>query len=174
VAPNGREGGRGVTYQFTVLPHIEFTVLVYSGTVTKADFDTVWAEMVETSGYEPYFDELVVLAPDADFSGIKYEISIEESRRYAKVARSRPVRAKRSAFVCATDMQVYMARMFIAFVRVSGLTGTEIECFRELGPTLDWIEGSGAPRAPARADIVRVLKQFGQAWCLEQTTAYLG
>ena len=162
-----------MAYKLTFLPHMELSILGYSGPVSQADFDGVWAQVSESKDYDSYFDDLVILGPDADYSGVEYHVSMEQSRKFVEINQvllhKKP---KRTAFICATDMQVLMVHMFVAFVRANGRDQNQVECFRSSAPALAWIEDSKGPdRSLDRAEIRLVIAAINQAWCVDKEAA---
>lgn len=159
-----------MAYSIKVLPGRGLCLFGYSGKLTQADFDGVWRELGACDFYRPEFDDLVVIGPDADYSDFQYAAASEEAERYARVRGSMTLQqAKRTAVICATDMQVVVTRMFAAYLKANSPSLVAVECFRDLGESIDWLEAKDRPRD--RDEIETHLRAMGHNWCCSAPAA---
>ena len=162
-----------MAHSVKVLPQFELTILGYSGRLSAADFDGVWNALATNKESRVEFDDIAVLAPDADYSDVAYEISMAQAERYVRAHRPPNLCVpKRSAFLCANEMQATMARMFAAFVQVSGCTNVQILAFTSLQSTIAWFEREKSGRPIIDMKLVRaMLIEMGHGWCARSIAA---
>lgn len=160
-------------YKLRVLPQDGLCLLVYTGKVSEADFDDVWRAVAASDDHYPTIDDLVILAPDADYSDIGHDLAIEQAQHFVELQdKGRTGDHKYTAFVCANDMQVIMTRMFAAYVMTHGPAYVRIETFRDVDSALDWLQPSkGSGRRIDRQDVKRRLREMGQGWCCGEAAA---
>lgn len=162
-----------MAYKLRILPQDCLCLLAYSGKVEQADFEGIWRDVAVAEGYRPDMDDLVVLGPDADFSDIAHHMSIEQAQKFVEARDAAGTRRrKHSAFVCGTEMQVVMTRMFSAYVLSLGSSDVCTETLRDLDGALDWIGSSRDDGPPIDAkEVKRQLREMGHGWCCGEAAA---
>ena len=161
-----------MTHKLKVLLEDELSVLVYSRRIQASEFDEVRQELDAIPGFSPLFDDLTLLAPDADYSEIAPEVAMAQAVKFVEAFSAMPLkRPKRCAFVCTTTMQVAMARMFGAFVYSRAIPNLDVRDFMSLEPALDWIDECRPSRKLNRARIEKALDQMGERWCIKRNAA---
>ena len=159
-------------HKLKILGHIELSVLAYSGRVSATELDEVWQLLEVTPSYSPYFDDITLLAPDADYSDIAPEVALAQSQKFVEAFRAKALeRPKRSAFVCSTNMHVAMSRMFGAFVYSQAIPNLDVRDFMSVEEAIAWVEPARQGRKIDRAEIARVIDQMGADWCLKSSAA---
>lgn len=156
-------------FQLRFLAPAELAILCFKGHLTADTFAAAEAAIRAHKNIRPDFDSLIVLAPDASFSGVGVEASQAQAHNF--VARATGAICKRSAFVCANEMQLSLARLFRAHVHASGKVSAEIGAFSSVSCALDWIEPVKPERKLSREHVVAVLREMGQQWCLQCESA---
>ncbi len=161
-----------MAHKLKVLFEDELSILVYSGRIQATELDDVWEEIRHTPNLSPHFDDLTLLALDADYSDIDPQVAMAQSQKFVEAFKTTPLeRPKRSAFVCTTNMHVAMARMFGAFVYSQAIPNLDVRDFMSLEPALDWIDGAHPSRKLDRERIETLLIQMGDGWCIRRDAA---
>jgi len=162
-----------MAYKLKILSDMELCLLAYSGRVQAQDLDDVWRTAEAAPHYSPEFDDIALLAPDADYSDIDHDITLQQSIKFVDAYRKTNLkRPKRCAFVCSNEMQETMAKMFGAYVYSQGVPNIEVQSFTSLQLALDWVEsGVRLTRKIDRAEVERVIVQMGAEWCLKSAVA---
>ena len=162
-----------MAYQLKIIGSMELCLLVYSGRVQATEFDAVWRVTEGTPEYSPEFDDIGLLAPDADYSDISHEVALRQSIRFVEAFRGKSLkRKKHCAFVCSNEMQITMAKMFGAYVYGQGVPNVAVEAFTSLEPALNWIaDDAKSARRLDRSEIARLATQMGAGWCLKSAFA---
>jgi len=159
-------------HKLKIVQELELSLLVYFGTVSATELDEVWQLLDATPTYSPHFDDITLLAPDADYSDIAPEVAMAQSQKFVEAFRTNALkRPKRSAFLCSTNMHIAMARMFGAFVYSQAVPNLDVRDFTSLEEAIAWIESAKPGRNIDRVGIERLLIHMGEEWCLKPSHA---
>ncbi|HEY4131655.1 MAG TPA: hypothetical protein VGM50_13635 [Gemmatimonadaceae bacterium] len=132
---DGRDGDAGDAASARVVSYSidseRRRVLVYAaGVLTRRALDVVREQLSKEPTFDPTFDQLF------DLSGAT-NIAIPSGEMESVASVSAFQTGVRRAFVCTTDMQYGMARMFSAMVESYGHTA---RVFRNLAEAEEWLE----------------------------------
>ena len=160
-----------MAHKLKIVGEQELVVIVYSARVELDECAEIWRELEAAQEFAPHFDDLRLLAPDADCSDITADAAMFLAQKFVEPFRNRALsRLRRTAFICNDNMHVAMARMFGAFVNCEAVPNVEVADFQSLAVAFDWIE-IGRTHRLDRERVKKAVVQMGAGWSLSRTDA---